>query len=132
MKRHTMALIISTVFLFPLWSCARDSEILPVHDEVLVYALPFDLVYLRTMEAIEKHPDWRLETTDKEMGIITLKNFRFSSFADADKRTATLLLKRVSKKETSVEFAPESRTVVGGDEILSVIKQYLSREVSLR
>lgn len=111
--------------------CARSSA-LPVHDEVLVYPLPLDLTYLRTLEAIQTHPDWNLHQTDKEKGVIQIHNTRYSSFADAEKREATLILKRVDSGRTSVQFDENSRAVVGGDEILDLIRQYLAREVSLR
>lgn len=120
------------LLFFPLGflGCAHSSSILPVHDEVLVYPLPMDLAYLRTLEAVDLHPDWELDRTIKEKGIVYLRNLRYSSFSDADQRTATLVLKRVGPHETSVQLAPESQAVVGGDELLTLIKQHLSREVS--
>jgi threonine synthase len=87
---------------------------------------------LKTLEAVEAHPDWDLGQTLKEQGIIEILNLRYSSFADADQRSATLILKRVGPRETSVQFAPKSQTVVGTDKILALVKQYLSREVSRR
>lgn len=103
-----------------------------VHDEVLTFPLPLDLTYLRTMEAIERHPDWELDTTVKDQGVIYIRNVRYSSFADADQRRATLLVKRVGPKTTSVQLAPESQAVVGAGEVLDLIKQTLAREVSRR
>lgn len=123
------------VFMFGILSlglvgCSGKSKsLLPVHDEVLVYALPLDLTYLRTVEAVNAHPDWEVDYTDKEKGLIVLRNMRYSSFADADLRTAVLVLKRVGPRETSVQFDPQSQAVRGGDEVLDLIKQYLSREV---
>ena len=116
--------ILTSVFSFA--GCAHHA--LPVYDEVLSYNLPYDRVYLRTIEAIEAHPDWDLEVTDKEHGFIKIRNLRYSSYADADQRTATLLIKRVGPSETSVAFDKDSQAVVGGDEVLKLIKQYLSLE----
>ena len=112
--------------------CREKSSVLPSWDEVLVYPLPYDLVYLKTLEAADTHPDWELDYTDKENGIIRIHNQRYSSFADADLRFAKLLIKRMDHSKSSVEFAPESRAIVGGDEILSLIKQSLSEEVTKR
>lgn len=109
-----------------------QNVLLPLHKEVLVYPLPMDLTYLRTLDAVQKHKDWELDTTDKEKGIINIRNMRYSSFVDADLRRISILLKRVGPHKTSVQLAPESQAVFGGDEILKLIKQYLSREVSAR
>jgi hypothetical protein len=79
------------------------------------------------MEAIEAHPDWDLDVTLKEQGIIKIRNLRYSSYADADQRGGTLLIKRVGPRQTSVQFDKESWGVVGGDEILKLIKQAQSR-----
>jgi hypothetical protein len=91
-----------------------------------------DLTYLRTLEAVQAHPEWELDTTDKENGIISIRNLRYSSFVDADRRRATLILKQVGARETSVQFSSESQRVFGGKEIMSLIKQYLDREVATR
>lgn len=116
----------------PSFGGCAHSPFLPVHDEVLVYRLPLDLVYLRTLEAVDLHPDWEPDHTIKEKGLIYLRNVRYSSFADADQRTAALVLKQIGPHRTSIQLTPESQTVFGGDEILGLIKQYLSREVSRR
>lgn len=111
------------------FGCAGQN-LRPLADEVLVYPLPFDLAYLRTLEAVQSHPDWDLNRTLKEEGIIEIRNVRYSSFADADQRSATLILKRVGPRRTSIQFAPKSQTVVGTDDVLALVKQYLSREAS--
>lgn len=108
--------------------CTHSSRLLPVHNEVLVYPLPMDRTYLRTLEAVEAHPDWELDWTDKEKGIISVRNLRYSSFADADLRTALLVLKRLGPQKTSVQLDAKSQAVRGGDELLTLIKKYLSRE----
>lgn len=131
MKSIGNSIVILSLFYFGLIGCARQS-VFPVHDEVLTFPLPMDLTYLRTLEAIQAHPDWDLDRTVKEEGLIYIRNLRYSSYADADQRMATLVLKPIGPHETSVQFAPESQAVVGGDEVLDLIKQYLSAEVSRR
>lgn len=110
----------------------KKASLLPVHDEILVYPLPLDVTYLRTVDAVQRHPDWDLDWTDKEKGLIGIYNQRFSSFADADERSAILVVKRVNDREASVRFDPKSISIVGGDEILGLIKQHLSSEVDKR
>jgi len=128
--RPILNVLMFGILSLSLAGCASKSKsLLPVHDEVLVYPLPLDLTYLRTVEAVNAHPDWEVDYTDKEKGLIVLRNMRYSSFADADLRTAVLVVKQVGPRETSVQLDSKSQAVRGGDEILDLIKQYLSREV---
>lgn len=120
---QSLLVALSLLNLF-LTGCAGE-KVFAVHDEILTFPLPMDLAYLRTMEAVESHPDWDLIETDKEKGLIVIRNLRYSSFADADQRQIALELKRVGSRQTSVEIAPKSQSVVGGDEILELIRQYL-------
>ena len=129
MKAVFKAVLFGFLYLGLAGCNTPSSSVLPVHDEVLVYPLPMDLTFLRTMEAMTAHRDWQIDYTDKEKGLIFLRNLRYSSFADADLRTATLVLKRVGPRETSVELDKKSQSVRGGDEILDAVRQYLSREV---
>ena len=110
-------------------ACAHN-KVLPVHDEVLIYKLPFDLTYLRAEEALERVEGWELQMTEKEKGLIVIRNTNYSSFSDADKRNATFLVKRVGPKETSVELAPQSQSVLGGGDLLRKIAKYLDRELN--
>ncbi|HTL46654.1 MAG TPA: hypothetical protein VL688_01190 [Verrucomicrobiae bacterium] len=118
------------VFAVALAGCASTKDkLLPAHDEVLIYQLPFDLTYLRTLEAVENVGGWELEETEKEKGLIKVRNIDFGSFEDADIRTATLLITRMNRNETSVSLAEYSQHVKDGDVLLKRISQYLSREV---
>lgn len=130
--RKIVNIVLTVCFLTGAFLGCKHNSLLPVNDEVLTYPLPYDLTFLRTLEAIQQHPDWNLDWTDKEKGIISIRNMRFSSYADADQREAILLVKRLSLHETAVQFDPKSQAVVGGDEILSLIRQSLSRELSQR
>ena len=132
MRKKLPSFLVLLVVVLGSLSCREKSSLLPAHDEVLVYPLPYDLVYLRIMEAVDSHADWELDYTEKENGIIRIHNQRYSSFADADLRYAKLIVKRLSHNKSSVEFAPESQAIVGGDEIFSLIKQSLSEEVTKR
>ena len=133
MKRILMSCLIASFTVLAGTGCQHSkASLLPVHDEVLVYPLPFDLVYLKTLEAVDTHPDWELDYTVKEEGIIGIHNQRYSSWADADLRSAKLVVKRLGHHKSSVEFAPDSQAIVGGDDVLKLVKQSLSSEVAKR
>lgn len=110
--------------------CASQNKVLPLHDEVLQFQLPYDLAYLRTIEALERVEGWELQSTEKEKGLIVVRNINFSSVDDADKRNATFRLKRVGPRETSVQLAPHSQRVLGGETLLERISVYLDRELN--
>lgn len=127
MKRTMVLLVFLAMCCLGGTGCkTSSSSLLPVHDEILIFPVTMDLAYLRTMEAIQAHPDWELDYTDKEKGLINIKNMRYSSFSDADLRSATLVLKREGPKKTSVQFAKRSQSIRGGEEILDLVKQYVS------
>lgn len=127
MKKIAVLLLILS--LMPVSGCAVRDAILPLHDEVLVYPLPYDLTYLRTVEAVENVAGWELEETEKEKGIIGARNVNYSRFADADKRLIRLAVKRVSRNETSIQILPASQRVIGGDKILNRIREFLDAEI---
>lgn len=107
----------------------KATETVETHDQVLIYKLPYDLTYLRAMEAVTFLPDWELLETEKEKGLIRLDNVNFGSMTDADRRLATLYIRRVSREETSVQLAPFSQKVLGGDVLLATIDDLISREL---
>ena len=109
--------------------CSISQKVLPAHDEVLRYPLPYDLTYLRAAEAVEKIPGWEIESTEKEKGVIVARNINYSSLADSDKSSITFWVKRVNAKETTVEIAPDSQHALGGDELLKNINRYVIREI---
>lgn len=111
-----------------LVGCAVGPKVGPLHDETLIYPLAFDLTYLRTLEALQRVPGWELESTEKEKGLIRVRNINFSGLDDADKRNATFQLKRVDRKETSIQLIPQSQRVVGVGELLSEISKTLNKE----
>ena len=113
-----------------LTACVSQNKVLPLHDEVLTFHLPYDLAYLPTVEALERVAGWELENTEKEKGLIIIRNINYSSPVDADKQSATFVVKRVGAKETSVELAPQSQRVLGGDQLLEQVSRYLDRELN--
>ncbi|MFA7254574.1 MAG: hypothetical protein WC133_00545 [Candidatus Omnitrophota bacterium] len=112
-----------------LAGCNTVGKVLPINDEVLVYKLPYDLTYLRTMEAIDDKGAWQLEETDKEKGIITVRDTNYSRLDDSDLRVITFVVKRVDRGTTSVSIDPKSQKVCGGKELLKAISEALGREI---
>lgn len=128
MLRLISVLMIAAVFSA---GCAGKKPLLPAHDEVLVYKLPYDLTYLRIIDALQTVPDWDLEMTDKENGWIRVRNINYSQFNDADKRLVTVMIKRLAAGQTSVEIRKEDQQVLGGGDLLKAISRELGQEVSL-
>lgn len=130
MKPLVKHLVLLFAFSILLNACMGGKPpMIPPYDEVLVYELPFDLTYLRTLEALENIPGWELEETEKEKGIIVARNVRHTSLEDAEKRTATLFISRVNRGQTTVQLAPRSRWVIGGAALMKKISEYVGREL---
>ena len=128
MKR-IISIALLSVLCFGLSACNTVGKVLPPNDEVLVYQPPYDLTYLRTMEALDDNGSWQLEETDKEKGIISVRDTNFSRFDDSDKRVITFQVKRVDRGTTSVSIAPDSQKVYGGSGLLKAIGSALGREI---
>ncbi len=122
--------LFALLILAPLAGCSSiRQEDIPAHTEVLLYTTPFDLTYLRTLEALENVDGWELEETEKEKGIIRVRNMKYSNLADADLRQATILITRIDRGQTSVQLAPYSQHVIGGADLMKRISQYVGREL---
>ena len=87
-----------------------------VHDELFTYESAYDVAFLKVMEAVNIAPGWQLVGTDKEAGTVIALN---KAFTRDD--TATILVKRISRKQTSVELAPESQEIRGAEDLLKSI-----------
>ncbi len=120
--------LLTAGILTPGCSSAKKA-VLPVHDDVLIYPLSFDLTYLRTLDALQDLPDWELQETEKELGIIKVRNINYSTWNDADKRVITVVVKLLDTNQTSVQLAPDSQTTIGGQELLNQVAAHLKKEV---
>lgn len=132
MRYKNMLAAFMMMTMVTLSGCAvfdKTTESVEVHDDVLVYNLPYDLTYLRTMEAVSFLPNWELLETEKEKGLIRLNNTNFRSLSDADNRSATIFVRRVNREQTSVELASFSQRVLGGDKLLAAVDDLISREL---
>ena len=122
----TIALIL--VLSLGLAGCNTIGKVLPPNDEVLVYPLPYDLTYLRTMEALDGRGSWELEDTDKERGIISVRDMHYTGLSDSDQRVIKFLVKRVDRGTTSVSIDAESQKVLGGADLMKAVAAALGRE----
>ena len=129
MKINRMICWLAFVLAVGMGCASATRKILPVHDEVLIYSVAYDLVYLRSMDALQSVPGWDLEQTHKEDGKITVRNVDYSILRDSDQRVITVLIKSLGPNQTSVELTKESQTVLGGDKLLKSIADFMSREV---
>ena len=113
-----------------LFGCASTAKkVLPKYDEVLTFPMPYDLTYLRTVEALESVNGWELAMTEKEKGFIELQNTNYLQPGDADLRKAKFLVKRVGSRQTSVQLDPEYQHVRDGDKLMKQIASYNAREL---
>ncbi len=119
-------LILAGILSFPFGfgGCSSIEEY-PRYDRELVYQKPYDLTYLRALEALNSFPNWILEETDKEKGIIAIQNTEFGHLFDRDKANARFVVKRIGRNETSVALEPGSQTIQKGGEFLERIDQYM-------
>jgi hypothetical protein len=122
-------------FLMSLTSCVSLFDYqpdLPVHDKVLTYDLPYDYVYLRTLEAVNTMSNWMIEQTDKEGGFIALRNTQYGHLFDLDKQTLEFEVRRLARKQTSVRIAPSFQKVKEGGEFLDRIENFISQRAASR
>lgn len=133
MIRKFIGITFSIVLSLAVTGCnslsKKAEEVLPTHDEVLYFNLSYDLTFLRTMEALESMSGWELVETEKEKGIIVVRNDDFEGFDDREKRFADFVVTRVDPRTTSVKLEKQSQHVIGGDDMLKAINKYVSREL---
>jgi len=94
---------------------------------VLTYERPYDFTFLAVIRAVEGVPDWELSSTDQPNGVVIAQNLKYWDVLDADKRSATLVVKRVSRSETSVALAPESRNIIGVSDLLDAVDAMIAQ-----
>ena len=98
----------------------------PRYDQVLVYDRPFDYTYLKTLEALNTFPDWVLEETDKNKGLIVIRNTQYGHLFDRDKWVARFNIRRLDKRKTSVSLDPSSQRLEKGGELLNRIDEVVN------
>ncbi|MDD5225578.1 MAG: hypothetical protein PHV97_00145, partial [Candidatus Omnitrophica bacterium] len=73
--------------------------------------------------------DWELDETDKEKGILSVRDTNYSRLDDSDLRVITFQVKRVDRGTTSVSIDPKSQKVFGGKKLLDAVGEALGREI---
>ncbi len=108
-----------------LKKCGAKCDEKVVYDQVLTYDKPYDYVYMKTLFALNDYPNWLLDETDKEKGIIVLRDIQFGHMFDRDKWLVRVSIKRINIKETSVSLTPETQECPEGGKILDRIDQVM-------
>ena len=129
MKRFS-AIVLILILGVGLTGCnTARRKVVPPCDQVLVYKLAFDLTYLRALEALGSQGSWQYEETDKEKGLISVRDMNYSSLDDSDVRVISFVVKRVDRETTSVALTPKSRQVYGGAGLMKAVDEALRREI---
>lgn len=100
----------------------------PPFERTLVFDRPYDVTFLKTMEALNTFPDWLLQETNKEQGLIVLRNQQYGHVFDRDKGIARFMLRRVNRKQTSVTLDPSSQEMGKGEFLLDRIRQMVGKQ----
>ena len=125
--RYGFLAVVSSLLII---GCAHQKPLIPVQDEVLVYNLPYDLTYLKTLNALQGVAGWDLQDTVKESGLIRVRNINYSSPNNSDQREVTFLVKRIESGKTSIELAKDSQQVLGGGDLLKAVGAEVGTEAS--
>lgn len=129
LKSFSSLFIAAFLLMTGCQSSIQKSIVYPAYDEVLVFPLAYDLTYLRTLDALSNIPGWELDLTEKEKGLIRVRNLDWTRLDDGDRRLMTFVVKRVSRGETSVELAADSQHTLGGADLMKRVNQYISAEL---
>ena len=104
----------------------------PKYDQVLVYDKAFDYTFLRTLEAVNMIPGWTIQETDKEKGLIVLRNVQYGSLFDKDKNVARLQVRRLDRKKTSVSLDPSSQRLQQAGELLRRVDDVMTLSAMMK
>ncbi len=108
-------------------SACKTLEVADPSAKKLTFQLPYDLTYLRVLEAVDGYKDWQLALTEKEQGTLKLRDVNYSNLVDADLREITILIERIDPTTTAVYLSPSSQK--GGKDVLNKIKETLAKVV---
>jgi len=131
MKRSYSLFIFGFIFLSLVSGCAAAKEY-PKYDQILVYDKPFDYTFLKTLEALNTFSGWTLEETDKNKGVIILRNTEYGSLFDRDKWLVRFNVVSLGRKKTSVSIDPDSQHNAMGGDLLKRIDEIMRTSASLK
>lgn len=107
-----------------LSGCVTTMTETVVHDELFTYDMPFDRTYLMVLDAIETIPSWQLESTNMKDGLVVVRE------PGAGGEQAILMLRRVNKKQTTLELARPSQRIPNAGSLLQDVDAYLMSKKS--
>lgn len=123
-------MILILILSLGLVSCnTARKKVVPPYDQVHVFKLPYDLAYLRTLEALDLQGSWEIEETDKEKGMISVRDMNYNTLDDSDIRVIYFMVKRLDRETTTVALDPKSRQVYGGAGLMKAVDETLRRAV---
>ena len=131
MKRSYSVLVFSFILLALVSGCSSVKEY-PKFDQVLVYEKPYDYTYLKTLEALNTVSGWVLEETDKNKGLIVLRNTEYGNLFDRDKWVVRFNVVSLGRKKTSVSIDSVSQRNEMGGELLHRVDHIMKMATSLK
>ena len=133
MKKQFLLTFIALTLLASISGCSafkkhilHHEQEVTVYDRVLVYDRPYDYTFLKTIEALNTFPEWVLEETDKNKGLIVIRNTQYGHLFDRDKWVVRFNVKRLDKRKTSVALEPDSQRTEKGGELLDRIDEVVN------
>ena len=130
-KRIASFLLVLSILAF-ISGCASSVKDYPAYDQVLLYDKAYDYTYLKVLEALNTFREWAIEETDKEKGLIVLRNTQYGHLFDHDKWVARFNVKRLGRKKTSVSLDPSTQRIEQGGELLRRIDQVMLMAASTK
>ena len=131
MKKESFLIVLWFILLVFLTSCSSLKDF-PAYDQVLIYDRPYDYTFLRTIEALNTFRDWTIEETDKNKGLIVMRNTQYSHIFDRDKLTARFTVKSLGRRQTSVALEPSSQRLEQGGELLKRIDHVMEMTAAVK
>jgi len=104
----------------------------PRYDQELIYNKPYDYTFLKTLEALNSVPGWTLEETDQVKGFIVLRNTQYGHLFDRDKWVVRFNVRRLERKKTSVQLAPDSQRNEKAADLLQRIQEEMELASSMK
>jgi hypothetical protein len=117
LKRKWFTCLMISLISVSAFGCTATYD-KPVYDQEVVFEQPYDFTFLRVIEALNTMNGWILEETDKEAGLMVVRNREYGHIFDRDKGVVTFLVKRLSRTKTSIMVAPESQREPGAGDLL--------------
>ena len=130
--RKQFSLFILGFMVLSLFNSCSSLKDFPAYDQVLIYDRPYDYTFLKTIEALNTFPDWTLEETDKNKGLIVLRSVNYGHITDRDKWEARFIVKSLGRKQTSVALEPVSQRLAQGGELLKRIDRVMAMSAVLK